>query len=76
LSVPVGIYVLFNLPSIAMWYIGYAGVYSAAMLAVLGSGFGGFPFRVGRLLGILACLIFWRTRKKGNLNVPNPPDET
>jgi hypothetical protein len=55
LSVPLGIYVLLNLPSIAMWYIGYASLYSAAMLAVLGSGFGGFPFGVGWLLGILAC---------------------
>jgi len=76
LSVPLGIYVLLNLPSIAMWYIGYASVYSATMLAVLGSGFGGFPFGVGWLLGILACWIFWQTQKKRSLNVSNPPNAT
>jgi hypothetical protein len=76
LSVPLGIYVLLNMPSIAMWYIGYASVHGAAMLAVLGSGFGGFAFGVGWLLGILACGIFWLTRKKPSLNLPTPPPGT
>jgi hypothetical protein len=74
LSVPLGIYLLLNLPSIAIWYIGYASVYSAAMFAVLGSGFGGFPFGVGWLLGILFCWSFWQVRKKRSLKVPNPPN--
>jgi hypothetical protein len=50
--VPLGIYVLLNLPSIALWTIGYASLHTAAMFAVLGSGFGGFAFGVGWLLGI------------------------
>jgi hypothetical protein len=46
------------------------------MFAVLGSGFGGFPFGVVWLLGILTCWIFWQIRKKRSLNVPNPPGAT
>jgi hypothetical protein len=73
LSVPLGIYVLLNLPSIAMWYMGYLSLHTAAMFAVLGASLGGFAFGVGWLLGIFACWIFWQTRKKRSLNVSNPP---
>jgi hypothetical protein len=76
LSVALGIYVLLNLPSIALWYIGYASFHTAAMFAVLGSGFGGFAFGIGWLLGILLCWIFWQTRKQRGLNAPNPPGAT
>jgi hypothetical protein len=76
LSVPLGIYALLNLPSIAMWYMGYASLHTAAMFAILGSGFGGFSFGVGWLLGIFACWIFWLTRKKRSLNKPSPPTAT
>jgi hypothetical protein len=76
-SVPLGIYVLLNLPSIAMWYMGYLILHTVAMFAVLRAGFGGFAFGVGWLLGILACWIFWLTcKKRRSLNVPTPRGAT
>jgi hypothetical protein len=76
LSVPLVIYLLMNLASFAYYYLGMRSLDSILKMMVLGSGFGGFAFGIGWLLGILLCWIFWQARKRRNLNARNPPGTT
>jgi len=76
LSVPLAIYLVMNIPSLAFYEMGMRSPETILKFMVLGSGFGGFAFGVGWLLGILLCWSFWQVRKKrSHLSSPSPRSE-
>jgi hypothetical protein len=71
LSVSVAIYLLMNLASFAYFALGMRSLETILKFMVLGSGFGGFAFGVGWLIGIVICLLLWTIRRKrGQLYSP------
>jgi hypothetical protein len=63
LTVPLAIYLLMNVASLAYYEMGMRNFESILKFMVLGSGFGGFAFGVGWLIGIFSCWVFWKMRR-------------
>jgi hypothetical protein len=64
LSVSVAIYLLMNIASFAYFALGMRSLETILKFMVLGSGFGGFAFGIGWLIGIFICLLLWTIRRK------------